>query len=58
MLLYIWAAVMVQAFVPGGGAIAALNASAFEAQLRGDGSRAQPQAHAQARSAAPTGRAR
>jgi hypothetical protein len=34
MLLYIWFAVMVQAFMPGGDRIASLHAGAFEAHLR------------------------
>jgi hypothetical protein len=36
MLLYIWFAVMVQAFMPGGDRIASLHAGAFEAHLRAE----------------------
>lgn len=36
MLLYIWFAVMVQAFVPGGDRIASMHAGAFEAHLRAE----------------------
>jgi hypothetical protein len=36
MLLYIWVAVMVQAFMPGGDRIASLHAGAFEAHLRAE----------------------
>lgn len=36
MLLYIWVAVMMQAFVPGGDRIASLHAGAFEAHLRAE----------------------
>lgn len=36
MLLYIWFAVMVQAFMPGGDRIASLQAGAFEAHLRAE----------------------
>ncbi len=36
MLLYIWFAVMVQAFVPGGDRIASLQAGAFERHLRAE----------------------
>lgn len=34
MLTYIWFAVMMQAFMPGGDRIASLQAGAFEAHLR------------------------
>lgn len=34
MLLYIWFAVMVQAFMPGGDRIASMHAGAYEAHLR------------------------
>ena len=40
MLLYIWFAVMVQAFVPGGDRIASLQAGAFERHLRAEVERA------------------
>jgi hypothetical protein len=36
MLMYIWFAVMVQAFVPGGDRIASLHAGAYEAHLRAE----------------------
>jgi hypothetical protein len=36
MLLYIWFAVMVQAFMPGGDRIASLHAGAFERHLRAE----------------------
>jgi hypothetical protein len=36
MLLYIWFAVMVQAFLPGGDRIASLHAGAFERHLRAE----------------------
>ena len=36
MLIYIWFAVMVQAFMPGGDRIASLHAGAFEAHLRAE----------------------
>lgn len=36
MLMYIWFAVMVQAFVPGGDRIASLQTGAFEAHLRAE----------------------
>lgn len=36
MLLYIWFAVMMQAFMPGGDRIASLQAGAFEAHLRAE----------------------
>ncbi|HYD71537.1 MAG TPA: hypothetical protein VEF55_00255 [Candidatus Binatia bacterium] len=36
MLLYIWFAVMMQAFMPGGDRIASLHAGAFEAHLRAE----------------------
>jgi hypothetical protein len=36
MLLYIWFAVMVQAFMPGGDRIASMHAAAFEAHLRAE----------------------
>ena len=36
MLLYIWFAVMVQAFMPGGDRIASLSSGAFEAHLRAE----------------------
>lgn len=36
MLMYIWFAVMVQAFMPGGDRIASLQAGAFEAHLRAE----------------------
>ncbi|MBX9746348.1 MAG: hypothetical protein K2X34_05570 [Hyphomonadaceae bacterium] len=36
MMLYIWFAVMVQAFMPGGDRIASLQAGAFEAHLRAE----------------------
>ncbi|MEZ6023943.1 MAG: hypothetical protein R3C16_11140 [Hyphomonadaceae bacterium] len=36
MLLYIWFAVMVQAFMPGGDRVASLHAGAYEAHLRAE----------------------
>jgi hypothetical protein len=36
MLLYIWIAVMVQAFMPGGDRIAAYQAHSFETHLRNE----------------------
>jgi len=36
MLFYMWLAVMVQAFVPGGDRIASFQAGAFEAHLRAE----------------------
>ncbi len=36
MLMYIWFAVMLQAFVPGGDRIASLHAGAYEAHLRAE----------------------
>jgi hypothetical protein len=36
MLLYIWFAVMVQAFMPGGDRIASMHAAAFERHLRAE----------------------
>jgi len=36
MLLYIWFAVMMQAFVPGGDRIASYQSGAYEAHLRAD----------------------
>ncbi|MBL8538456.1 MAG: hypothetical protein JNM59_13700 [Hyphomonadaceae bacterium] len=36
MLLFLWAAVMMQAFMPGGDRVASLSAGAFEAHLRAD----------------------
>ena len=36
MLLYIWFAVMMQAFMPGGDRVASLHAGAFEAHLRAE----------------------
>jgi hypothetical protein len=36
MLMYIWLAVMVQAFLPGGDRIASLQAGALEARLRAE----------------------
>ncbi|MFO1016069.1 MAG: hypothetical protein U1E03_00600 [Hyphomonadaceae bacterium] len=36
MLMYIWVAVMVQAFMPGGDRVASLQAGAFEAHLRAE----------------------
>jgi hypothetical protein len=36
MLMYIWFAVMMQAFMPGGDRIASLHAGAFEAHLRAE----------------------
>ncbi len=36
MLMYIWFAVMVQAFMPGGDRIASLHAGAYEAHLRAE----------------------
>jgi hypothetical protein len=36
MLVYIWFAVMMQAFIPGGDRIASLHAGAFEAHLRNE----------------------
>lgn len=36
MLVYIWFAVMMQAFMPGGDRIASLHAGAYEARLRAE----------------------
>lgn len=36
MMLYLWVAVMMQAFVPGGDRIASLSTGALEAHLRAD----------------------
>ena len=36
MMVYIWIAVMMQAFMPGGDRIASLSAGALEAHLRAD----------------------
>lgn len=36
MMLYIWFAVMVQAFMPGGARVASMQAGAFEAHLRAE----------------------
>lgn len=36
MLMYIWFAVMVQAFMPGGDRIASMHAGAYEAHLRAE----------------------
>lgn len=36
MLLYIWFAVMVQAFMPGGDRVASFQAGAYEAHLRAE----------------------
>lgn len=36
MMLYIWFAVMMQAFMPGGDRIASLQAGAYEAHLRAE----------------------
>ena len=36
MLFYIWMCVMVQAFMPGAGAVASMQAAAYEAHLRAE----------------------
>jgi hypothetical protein len=36
MLLYIWLAVMMQAFMPGGDRVASFSTGSFEAHLRAD----------------------